>query len=241
MIPQRINEIRTQFPWLPADYLRSLALIEPGRRRYGVEWFDGPRVSSQSDHPGTRQAFPEAWQVGRRTGNLLGYERSASGAIELCEWGGSQHRRKARYDGIDALALEQIRSESDARRLVSFTMTVCGMAFGAWRESGENLTAPCMFSPGLESAGLTTLFERFSPGWELLLMRDDGDSALVVQATGDGFTMHLIRHGSFGTPEAVTRQQAYTASQALVPWNDGAHVHSFGRLSVPATELPADP
>lgn len=233
MTPERIAVLHQAYPWLPADYRRALGTIEPGRTRYGVQWFDGPQRPEQLGGAAAAQAYPSAWWIGRRKGNPIGYELTDTSQPQLCEWGGSQRRCVARYHGIDALVLAQINPDGDRRPRVPYELQIHGLAFGPWRDGGTAIDAPCLLSAGLESVGIENVLARLEPGWELLLMAVHDDAGLLVRKEAAGYELCEIRHGSFGSWQATPFEQVFAACLAVAPGNGGADFGSFGRLTVP--------
>jgi hypothetical protein len=233
MLPDRLREILRGFRWIPEDYARVLAEIETGRRRYGVEWFDGPQAPASMAGTRTSNAFTSAFWIGRRDGHFLGYDETGSGRPVLCEWRGWRRRPARRFAGIDQLILSQIDPAADRRPKVRFDLAIEGMAFDAWRFDGTGLSALCLLSPGRESLGVGNLLDRMAPGWELTLVCEDNDSWLSVRKGGAEFELERSRHGSAGAWRAVTRIAAFGALVALAPSNGGASAWNFGRLRVP--------
>lgn len=234
MQEENIAELRRRFPWLPLDCATALTAMVPGRRRYGIEWFEQPRRPADVAGAGVGQAFPTAWWIGRRNGNPVGYEPADTAAPALYEWGGSQRRRLAHFAGIDALALSQINPDADRRALVEVEIEVRGLAFGPWRSGGDFLDAPCMFSVGLGNVGVENIIGRLGIGWELLLMEEDRDAALCVHGTAAGYELRRIGHGHFGAWVPASQEATRAACTALVSRNDGSDAWSFGKLSLPA-------
>ena len=234
MKPERIAALCETFPWMPADLRRLLASIEPGRTRYGVQWFDGPQRPEQLGGAAAAQAYPSAWWIGRRKGNPVGYELPDAGQPQLCEWGGSQRRCVARYADLDALILAQINPDGDRRRLVPFYLHIPGLAFGPWRDGGVAIEAPFVLSAGRETDGIRSVLACLMPGWELLLMAVHDDAGLLVRKEAAGYELCEIRHGSFGSWQAATYDRVFSTCMAMAPGNGGADFGSFGRLTVPA-------
>lgn len=234
MLEEKIAELRHRFPWMPLDCASALAVIVPGRRRYGIEWFAEPRRPVDIAGAGVGAAFPTAWWIGRRNGNPVGYETADSAAPSLYEWGGSQRQRLAHFSGIDALAMSQLNPEADRRALVEVKIEVPGMVFGPWRSGGDLIDAPCMFSVGYGCLGAERILARIGRGWELLLMEEDRDSALCVRRMPAGFEVSRIGHGHFGSWTHESDEGTLAACAALVPHNDGSDAWSFGKLSIPA-------
>lgn len=233
MSPDRIKAIQREFPWLPDDYVRVLPGIDAGRRRYGLEWFDGPQRPADRGVPSLAQNFPSAFWIGRRNGQCVGYECVAGGHPILREWGGSQQQVSGSFAGIDALILSQRVPWVDQRPIVEHAFCIPGMAFGPWHDAGTGLVADCILSPGLETAGLNHLLDRLAADWELTLVRSDNDSWLSVRRGEHCLELLDTRHGSVGDWRAASRESAYAELAALVPYNSGSCVQYFGSLHLP--------
>lgn len=233
MTPERIAALRHAHPWLPEDYLRLLATVEPDARRYGFAWFDGPRRPGVQAGADAARRFPDAWWIGRRSGQVLGYEAVASGPPRLVEWGASQQRRVARFSGVDALILAQRDPARDSRPVVAHDLRIGGMAFGAWHDAGDVLVADGILSPGLAAPALANLLDRLADGWLAIMACADGDACRSVRRSGTGFEVCDDRHGSSGQPRVLDRAAAWAALMAVAPWNGGASVHDFASLRVP--------
>ena len=233
MISERIRAIRGDFPWIPDDYARMLAKIDGGQRRYGLEWFDGPRRPASVLGQSASQRFPSAFWIGRRHGQLVGYEIFENERPTLYEWGSSQRQVIRRYAGIGELILSQRNNAADMRPVVRYELSVQGMAFGPWRNAGAELVADCLLSPGLETIGLANLLGRLDTGWELALVRGDNDSWLSVRKREGEFELLDSRHGSVGKWRAATRESAFSELVVLAPYNDGAAEYYFGNMTVP--------
>lgn len=226
-----IRAHRAAHPWLPEDYVRILARVEPGERRYGLTWLDGPQAPGQVGGPVAAGHFPQAWWIGRRNGQAVGYERRPDGTPELCEWGRSQRQVLRRYAGIDALILAQIDPSSDRRPVVAHTLEVPGLAFSGWRVAGNDYTADCLFSAGREAEALERLLAGQPVDWEIVLTRPDGDSWLCVRRQHGTLERLVAHHGSIGDWQPTTESAARRELGALAPGNDGAR--GFARFSVP--------
>lgn len=219
--------------WIPEDYARLLRKVKPGQRCYGLEWFDGPQRPADLFAPAVARGFPSALLVGRRHGQFVGYEDVESGRPALCEWGGSQRQVVRRHAGIDALILSQRDEWSDSRPVVPHEFGIRGMAFGPWHDAGTELTADCILSPGLEEIGLDHLLDRLTAGWTLTLVRGDSDSWLSVRRHAGGLQLLDARHGSIGDWRGASREAAFAELAALAPYNGGALVQYFARLTLP--------
>jgi hypothetical protein len=234
MRAERIHAMLRAFPWIPQDYAGVLRRVEAGQRRYGLEWFDGPQPA---DAPGSIPAggFPAAFRIGRRAARVFGYADVGGVRPALCEWAASQLRPVRRFAGIGELILSQRDEASDSRPIVVHELVVPGIAFGAWREAGASLSAPCILLPGSEVEGLNNLLDRLGAGWELTLVREDNDSWLAASTAEGRFELRSLRHGSDGSAGRTvsTRESAYSELAALAPFNDGAAAWCFGRLQVP--------
>ena len=233
MLAERLKEIVAEHPWLPDDCLRVWARVQPGLRRYGLEWFDGPQRPQDAFGPTAAASFPSAIWIGRRQGRFVGYEGVERGRPVLCEWGGSERRVIRRFAGMDELILSQLNPSADGRPVVRHELNIPGMAFGPWRDAGQGLTADCILSPGLEGIGLDNLLGRLAAGWELLLGCGDNESGLSVRKHHGQFELLNGTHGSMGDWRAATRESAYAELLALAPYNDGALKYFFGRIDVP--------
>lgn len=233
MHPDRVRAHQQSFPWLPADYLRALARIEPGRVRYGIEWFDGPKRPAELAGAALEEAFPSARWIGRRDGDPVGYEGVDQGQPVLCVWGASEQRCRARYGSIDALALAQLDPAADGRPIVSCSLQVPCVAFGPWRNAGTGIDAPCILSVGMESMAIRHLMKRMDPLWQLTLTGDDNDSCLSARKRGVGFELEHSRHGSAGDWQPATERETLAKLSAWAPGNDGSAPWAFARLSLP--------
>jgi hypothetical protein len=231
MHAEHIEAIRAAHPWLPEDYLRLLPRIEPGERRYGLTWLDGPQAPGQVAGPAATDHFPHAWWIGRRSGQAVGYELHADGRPRLCEWGRSQRQVRQRFAGIDALLLAQIDPLSDQRPVVAHALEIPGLAFAPWRDAGTEYTATCLFSAGREHEVLEHLFAPRADHWELVLTRADGDSWCCLRRRGDALERLIAHHGSVGDWAPTSEAEARREILALARHNDGAH--DFARFSVP--------
>ena len=233
MLSERIRAICGDFPWIPNDYARILTKVDGGQRRYGLEWFDGPRPPASVLGQSASQKFPSAFWIGRRKGQLIGYEIFERERPALYEWGSSQRQVIRRYAGIDELILSQRNNAADMRPIVRYELSILGTAFGPWHDAGAELVADCILSPGLETVGLVNLLDRLAAGWELSLVRSDNDSWLSVRKREVGFELLDSRHGSAGKWRAATQESAFSELVALAPYNDGAAEQYFGNMTVP--------
>lgn len=232
--------LRRRFPWLPPDCVAALCAVVPGRRRFGIEWFEEPRRPADVGGVSVGRAFPTAWWIGRRDGDPVGFDLTDPALPMLCAWGGSQQRVRARFAGIDALALSQLDPAADRRPQVEVALRIPGLAFGPWRSSGTVVDAPCMFSVGSGDLGVDGILGGLEGDRELMLIEADRDAALCVRKHGEGYALSRIGHGHFGawTPASVAAARA--ACTALVPHNDGSDAWSFGRLTLPGDNSSRD-
>lgn len=231
MRPERIRELQATHGWLPEDYARILARIEPGERRYGLTWLDGPQPPRQVGGSAAAEHFPTAAWIGRRSGQVVGYDLHVDGRPELCEWGRSQRQVLQRFASIDALILSQIDPSSDRRPIVAYELEIPGLAFAPWRDAGTEYTAACLFSAGREQETLTHLLNERAGDWELVLTRPDGDSWLCLRRLRGELECLVAHHGSVGDWRPMTEHEARREAVALAPCNDGSQ--SFARFAVP--------
>jgi hypothetical protein len=229
----RLRELANQHPWMPADYLRVLATVDAGRERYGLTWFDGPQSPASMLGPSFAATFPTALWIGRRHGQVVGYESFDAGEPSLCEWGGSQRQVVRRFNGMDNFILSQRDPLADARPVVRHRMHLDGVAFGPWHDAGDVLVADCLLSPGLESLAIDSVLARLEAGWELCLVGEDNDSWLTVRLGRGGFELLTSRHGSFGEWRPASRAAAHAELSALAHCNSGALPQHFGSMTVP--------
>ena len=238
MPPERIAQIAAAFPWLPADYLRILPRIDPAspRKRYGLEWLDGPQAPGSAFGAAVGAQFPSALWIARRDGHAIGYAGMDAGAPRLQEWRGSQRQVVRAFDGIAALVLAPIvESDSDMRPVVPLAIHVPGLAFGPWHDAGWQHTAQCILLPGEEAGVLGALAAALGSRWDLTLTREDNDSWLSIRPVPGGYETCLDRHGSAGRAQRATADAARAALFALAPFNDGSWGGYVARLSVTAT------
>jgi hypothetical protein len=235
MSPDRIAQIAKAFPWLPADYLRILPRIHPAspRRRYGLEWLDGPQVPGIVFGPAVGAQFPSAVWIARRDGHAIGYAGMDAGAPRLQEWRGSQQQIERTFDDIPALLLAPVvENDCDRRPVVPLAIRVPGLAFGPWHDAGSEQTAQCILLPGEEAGVLEALAAALGSRWDLTLTREDNDSWLSIRPVAGGYETCVARHGSAGAEERVTADQARAGLLALAPFNDGSWGGYVARLSV---------
>ncbi len=235
MTPGRIAQIAAANPWLPADYLRILPRVDPGsaRKRFGLEWLDGPQAPGTAWGPAIGAQFPTAVWIARRDGHAVGYVDIDSGLPRLQEWRGSQRQVVRAYDGIAALVLAPlIDSDGDRRPVVPQAVVVPGLAFGAWRGAGDGYSAPCILLPGEEAGVLEALVAALGTRWNLTLTREDNDSWLSIRPTRGGCETCLSRHGSAGDWQPATVETARAELLALAPFNDGSWGGYVARLSI---------
>jgi hypothetical protein len=223
--------LANEFPWLPMDYLRTRARVRAGDTLYGFEWLERPARPADLSDAAFAASFPTAFWIGRRNGQFIGYENT-DGEPSLCEWGGSQRQLKQRFASLADLILAQIHPESDRRPIVPYTLTIPGMAFGPWHDTGVDLHADCLLLAGQEALGLTNLLDRPQPDWDLTMVKSDGDSWLSAKRDGDAFALLHARHGSVGDWYTVDRQTALKELTALAPYNDGAYAQYFAGMSL---------
>jgi hypothetical protein len=236
MTPERIAQIRAEFPWLPADYLRILSRVPAGSAtsRYGVQWFDGPESPGDAFGAALAAQFPSALWIARRGGNPVGYAGWDAGHPRLYEWAGSQRKVVHRFDGIAALVLASILTPGyDGRPLAPFALQVPGLALGPWHDAGTQYIAHCILLPDEEAGVIDALHAGAAAGWELCLSRDDNNSWLSIQPLPGGFELRLDRHGCGGQWQHATAEVALAALLALAPFNDGVHPAYHALLSVP--------
>jgi hypothetical protein len=220
-----------EFPWLPLDYQRTRARVRAGDTRYGFEWFDKPTRPADIADAAIAANFSTAYWIGRRNGQLIGYENTATVA-SLCEWRGSQKQVRRRYADMAALILSQIHPDSDRRPVVPFKLVIPGMSFGNWHDTGMSVVADCIFNVGQEELGLTSLLERDRADWDLTMTRSDHDSWLSAKRDGGAFALLHARHGSVGDWYPVDRLKALNELLAVAPFNDGAYPQSFAKMEI---------
>lgn len=239
MTKERIREIATAHPWLPADYLRHLERIAPGPHAYcyGAQWLDGPQSAEEAYGAQVGGRFPEARLIARRHGNLIGYTGWAEGRPRLEEWGGSQERVVQTFDTIAAFALTTaLTPGGDERPVVACTLQVEGLALGPWHDAGDEYLARGILLPDGETALLETLQRTLPRGWSLCLVHRECDSWMTVRWSGERLTLCLDRHGAGGTARSATPAEARAEILAAVPHNDGRHPGSHFLLAIPAAD-----
>lgn len=217
-----ISDIVRKFPWLPIDYRRMRARVSPGDQLYGLEWFD---------HPITMTHFPTAFCIGRRHGQIIGYD-NVDAKPTLCEWGGSQQQVRHRFANMAELIFTQRHPDSDLRPVVRHDLTIPGMAFGAWHDTGTGLVADCILLVDQEQEGLTHLLDRPQADWDFTMVKSDNDSWLSVKRHGNSYALLHARHGSVGDWHPVDRLTALKELSALVPYNDGRYAYCFASMSL---------
>jgi hypothetical protein len=223
--------IAQDFPWLPLDYQRMRARVRAGDNLYGFEWFDRPVRPADVASAPIAASFPTAYWIGRRNGQLIGYENTDT-VPSLCEWGGSQRQVKQRFADMAELIFSQIHPFSDSRPVVPFRLTIPGMSFGSWHDSGEGLIARCILLVSQEELGLTNFLNRAQGDLEITMVKSDNDSWLSAKRDGDSFALLHARHGSVGDWFTVEHQQALSELLALAPYNDGAYPQYFATMQI---------
>jgi hypothetical protein len=233
MVDPQFREMRIEFPWLPEDYLRILPRAMQGGPRYGLEWLAAPTQPSMIGGRLAALSFPSAVWIGRRGGQIIGYENIGSGRPDLCEWGASQQRVKQRFGGIDDLILSHPLRSTDQRPVVAYDLRIRGAAFGSWHRSGIGLIADFIFSVGQESVAVASLLGQMDERWELTLCYCDVEQWLSVRKIGTGFLLRIGRHGSSGVCRQATREAAFDEILQIAHCNDGSEGQSFGSIVVP--------
>ncbi len=238
MIADRIRAIAAATPWLPHDYLRHLARVEPGSgaHRYGAQWFDGPQQPEAVYGAHVGAQFPGARLIARRHGSFIGYCDWERGYPRLREWAGSQQGVLHEFADIGTLVLSSILSPGyDSRPVVAQPLSVAGLAIGPWHDARSVLIARCIMLPGGELGVLEAMQAASPGGWELQLMQEDGDSARSIRPAAGGLEWCLDRHGSFGAWQSVSHAAAAAAVLLLAPFNDGSQpgYHAKIARSVP--------
>lgn len=233
MRAERVRALQAEFAWLPEDYARLLARVEPGECRYGLSWLDGPQHPGQVAGTAAAASFPRAFWIGRRSGQAVGYALRQDGPVELCEWGRAQRQVLQRFAGIDALILAQLDPASDRRSVIEQDLRIPGMAIAPWRDAGTGHTAECLLSPGREHQALDYLLTKYGGDWELILARADGDSWLCVRRRRSGLERLVAHHGSAGDWQPTTEPEALREMSDLAACNDGSQIQHFARINLP--------